>query len=160
MIMTNYFDPGTGDFLVVDGNIVERDALRIAEAINDYDPNLTLLCVDPAQADFNEAPFLVCERKHDGTLVRVLEAWELDDRILERIYNSDTRRTDVLANLMRKESQLERERENRYQERREANMDLVSSVAANRKSKFSFTKENGDLVTFYDNKPTEVKRAE
>ena len=32
----NYFDPGTGDFLVVDGNIVERDALRIAEAIKDY----------------------------------------------------------------------------------------------------------------------------
>ena len=156
----NYFDPGTGDFLVVDGNIVERDALRIAEAIKDYDENLELLCLTPENAMVNEAPFIVCERKHDGSLVRVLEAWELDDRILERIYNSDTRRRDVLSDLLRKESEIERQLNNRYQEKREANMDLVMHVAANKKSSYSFENDTGDKITFYDDKPTEVKRAE
>ena len=43
--MSNYYDPGTGNHVMVDGMIVERDALRVAEAIKEYDPNLEILCV-------------------------------------------------------------------------------------------------------------------
>jgi hypothetical protein len=152
---TNWFDPGNGEYLVVDGNIVERDALRIAEAIKDYDENLELICVDPNMADVNEAPFIVCERrKSDGALIRIMEAWELDDRILERIYAADTNRSDVLAGLIKKEEQIRRDTESRYQEKRDANKDLVESIVKNMKSKYVFEKD-GKKVTLYDDRPAE-----
>ena len=62
--MSNWYDPGNGQFLVVDGQVVERDALRIAEAISDYDPNLTLLCLNPERAEgISDEPFVVAERE-------------------------------------------------------------------------------------------------
>jgi hypothetical protein len=147
---TNWFDPGNGNLLVVDGQIVERDALRIAEAIKDYDESL-----DPDLADVNEAPFIVCERrKTDGALIRVMEAWELDERILERIYAADTQRSDVLLGLEKKEVQMRRDQQSRYQEKRDANKDLVESIVKNMKSKYTFEKD-GKKVTLYDDRPAE-----
>jgi hypothetical protein len=152
---TNWFDPGTGDHLIVDGHVVERDALRIAEAIKDYDENLELICLDPDLADVNDAPFIVCERrKVDGALIRIMEAWQLDDRILERIYAADTQRSDVLLGLEKKEAQLRRDQESRYQEKRDANKDLVESIVKNMKSKYTFEKD-GKRVTLYDDRPAE-----
>ena len=50
-------DAGDGTFVIVDGQIVERDALNIAERINEYDDKLTLVCLDPSKAEINDAPF-------------------------------------------------------------------------------------------------------
>ena len=77
--MSNWYDPGDGRHVVVDGCIVERDALRIAEAIKDYDENLELLCFDGT--DLSKEPFVVACRRQDGTLYPVLRAWELNDLI-------------------------------------------------------------------------------
>lgn len=150
-----YYDPGTGDYVMLNGNIVERKALYLAEKIKDYDPNLELLCNMDAEG-ISEEPFVVAEYVEQNG-VRVLKpifrAWELDDRILERIYASDTKRRDVLADIIKSEEQFRADNERRYQEARELNADIVKHIAG-MKSKYSITDPNtGELITFYDDRP-------
>jgi hypothetical protein len=151
--MTNWYDPGVGDLIAVDGHLVERDALRIAERIKEYDSNLEILCLDPARANLNDAPFIICERLANGTLSRVFECWELDDRVLERIARSDTVKNDVLLDLEGKELIQRVAMEQRYQEKRDANIDLVKTVTRHIKSSYSFKNDHGEKVTLYDDRP-------
>lgn len=149
----NYYDPGNGAFVAVDGHVVERDALHIAERIKEYDPNLEILCLDPLLADLNDAPFIICERMPNGTLSRIFECWELDDRVIERIARSDTVHNDVLLDLEGKELLRRVENQKRYEEKREANIDLVSTIARHTKSSFVFKNDADEKITLYDNKP-------
>ena len=54
------------EYINVDGNLVEADALRVAEAVRDYDENLCIICIDPNTSDINDAPFIVAQRCPDG----------------------------------------------------------------------------------------------
>lgn len=150
-----YFDPGNGNFVMIDGNIVERDALHIAEKIQDYDPDLMLICADPddPRMGFATAPFLVIRQRTDGTYERVLEAWELDDRILERIWAADGTRNNQLDQLVKMERQQQRDKETAEKEVMGANHELFAAALANPKSSFSFKNREGDLVTVKDEHP-------
>jgi hypothetical protein len=154
--VSNYYDPGTGDYVALDGNVVERDALRIAEAIRDYDENLVLLCLDPDNATgISDEPFVVAERGNDGVLRPVLRAWVLDDKILERLYNSDTKRFDVFNALVSMENKQRLESQRRYQETREETKDIVSHIAG-MKSKYTVKdSQTGEMMIFYDDRPAE-----
>ena len=151
--MTNWYDPGVGDLIAVDGHLVERDALHIAERIKKYDPRLEILCLDPAVAKVNDAPFLICERLNNGKLSRIFEAWELDDRVLERIRRSDTLHNNVLLDLEGQELIQRIESEKRYQETRDEAMDLVVHIVKNNKSSYTFRNKQDDKVTLYDDRP-------
>lgn len=156
--MNNYYDPGTGDFVVLDGQIVERDALRIAEAIRDYDENLVLLCLDPNKATgISDEPFVVAERGKDGILRPVLRAWVLNEQVLERLYNSDTHRHNVFNDLVSLEDKQRRTARARYQEQREETKDIIAHIAG-MKSRYSVRdSQTGDLMVFYDDRPAERK---
>ena len=156
--MTNYYDPGTGDFVALDGMIVERDALRIAEAIRDYDPNLVLLCLDPDRAEgISDAPFIVAECCPDGVLRPVFRAWELNDLILERIRLADTCGFLTYEKFLRDEQKVKDEKLRRYGEWREEVKDVVSHIAG-MKSKYTVRdSQTGDMLVFYDDRPAERK---
>lgn len=152
--MSNWVDPG-GDYLLVAGQIVERDALRIAEKIRDYDENLTLLCLQPENANISDPPFVVAEHCKDGKLRIVLKAWQLDDQIISRLYACDTHRHDVYNALASLEASQERERERRFQEEREEIKDKLTHIAG-MKSKYSMTDDvTGEKLTFFDDRPAE-----
>jgi hypothetical protein len=154
--VSNYYDPGTGNHVIIDGNIVERDALRIAEAIRDYDPNLVLLCLDPERATgITDEPFVIAERGADDVLRPVLRAWCLDDSVLERLYNSDTQRLDVFNALVTLENKQRIASQQRYQEKREEAKDVVAHIAGMRSRYTVRDSETGDMLTFYDDRPTE-----
>lgn len=154
--MSNFYDPGTGRHVVVDGNIVERDALRIAEKIRDYDENLVLLCLNPERAEgITDEPFVVAERGVDGVLRPVLRAWVLDESLLERLYNSDTHKHNVFNGLVSLEEQQRRATEYKYQEQRGEIRDVVQHIAG-MKSKYTVRDSNtGDMLIFYDDRPAE-----
>ena len=112
--MSNYYDPGTGSHVLVDGMIVERDALRVAEAIKDYDPNLEVLCTTDAE-DISEEPFVIAEKGKDGILRPVLRAWELNDLVLERIKLADNQRFSTLKTVEESEAAFKKANAQRYQ---------------------------------------------
>jgi hypothetical protein len=144
-------------FINVDGFLVERDALRIAEAIRDYDPNLVLLCLDPAHVQgVSEEPFVVAEKDSAGNLHTVLRAWILDDTILERIYLADNQKVDGFQRLLKMEEDAKKETQRRYQEVRDETKDIVGHIVKDRHSRYSVRDpRTDDIVTFYDDRPSE-----
>lgn len=144
-------------FVNVDGFLVERDALRIAEAIRDYDPNLVLLCLDPEYVPgVSEEPFVVAEKDSSGNLHTVLRAWVLDDTVLERIYLADNQKIDGFQRLLKMEADAKKEIQRRYQEVRDETKDVVGHIIKDRHSRYSVRDpRTDDLVTFYDDRPSE-----
>lgn len=154
--MSNWYDPGTGEFLIVDGAIVERDALRIAEAIKAYDENLELLCLDPNRAaGVTEEPFVVAERGPDGVLRPFLKVWELNESILHRIWQSDCHKFDGFDRLVRMEDAQKQQSQNRYKEWREEAKDVVAHIAGMKSNYTAELPGTGERVKFFDDRPAE-----
>lgn len=156
--MTDYFQSGS-DLIDVNGFLVERDALRVAEAIRDYDPNLVVLCVDPAHVEgISEEPFVIAERDGAGILHTVLRAWTLDNTVLDRIKLADTQKFDVYGKLLRLEQDNKKQTDYQYNQRRDETKDIVAHIVADRKSRYTVPDDRtGEIITFYDDRPAERK---
>ena len=155
--MSNYYDPGTGKHVMVDGMIVERDALRVAEAIKDYDPNLEILCVDPEKADISDEPFVIAERGKDGVLRPVLRAWVLNDLVLQRIIAADGHKHNGMQTLLDLEAAEKKKNQARYAEIGEERRDVIKHIAGIRHKYTVRDSLTGDLLTFYDDRPATRK---
>lgn len=103
---------GTGGVTYVDGMWVENDALRIAERISEYDPNLRVQYLE-SEAKLGDPPFRIVEHCKDGKDRVLFSVWTLDERVLQRIMVVDTHRSNVSELLIIKNSQL-RDQRRRY----------------------------------------------
>jgi response regulator RpfG family c-di-GMP phosphodiesterase len=148
------FDPGDGNFIVIDGQIVERDSLRIAEKIKEFDPNLEVFCLDPELADVNDAPFVIVEYVN-GVFKRVMEAWTLDDQVLHRLHFAHSTTVEELTQKYEDLKKVQYDRKmSRYKEIKEAKKDLVKHIVADKHSNYSFKdEETGEKVTVFDDRP-------
>lgn len=149
---------GLKETIVVDGAIVEKDALRIAEAVEALDPNLKILCLDPATAGVNDAPFMVVELCTDGVWRRVFSAWELDQRILDRLHMADKfKGNDAMAMIEAAEARYRNAEHQRFEEQALERQDLVASIVRSKKSSFTFKNEEGVWVTINEHGRTTYK---
>jgi len=153
--MSNYYDPGTGNYVVVDGMIVERDALSIAERLKDYDPNLEIMCLD-SDMEFHEmsdAPFVICCRREDGSLYKIFEAWELDERIIERVAMADGARINIFNHAVALETAKRKEIQDRYNEKHLENTDQFIHAMLSKKNTYTLHNSEGELVRVHGDKP-------
>lgn len=155
-----YLNDGTDKWMLIDGMVVERKAHAIAMAIKQYDPELELICLDPTNPDIKitSAPFMVVAPRHDGSYYKVLEAWELDDRILQRLWTSDKYHNNSLELLEKMEAKIRKENEDRYREYIEPKKELAVSVWKNPKTQYTYHNDEGDLVTINDHGPATVNK--
>jgi len=146
---------GTGNFIMVDDYLVEKDALRIAEAIKEYDPNIEVLCLDPSRAEgVTEEPFIIAEKCKDGVLRPIFKVWELNDMVLLRIKLADGKNFNALKTIEQTEADYKAANERRYKEFREEAADKVKHIAG-MKSKYTVEDSiTGELITFYDDRPS------
>lgn len=155
--MSNTLDVGN-QYINVEGHMVERDALLVAEAINEYDPSLKVICLPPEKAGINDAPFIIAQECPDGVLRRIFEVWQLDHSVLARIEAADTTRHDVQSKIDWINAEVRKDAKKRYEENRLIKKEIGTSVIASKKSKFSYKDPNtGELVTIHANKPSERK---
>lgn len=158
----SYLQTAPDEFINVDGHLVEAKALYLVEKIKDYDPNIEVLCLDPARADNPfEEPFQICERVGDKVL-KIFGCWELNDSVLERIINADSKRFDVEAQITEHNAKIRSAEARRYQEKRDAKKDIIAAAISafeSEKSSFSFTRDDdGAKVTLYDDRPAKVEK--
>lgn len=118
------------------GILVDRDSLRIAERINEYDPNLTLQYLEQAER-LDEPPFRVLERCPDGLQRVVLTAWALDERLLQRIYQADTTRFDIDARLTKQNEQARANKRRRYEEKILEETEVVKAILKSPKQSYT-----------------------
>ena len=140
------------EYINVEGNMVEAKSLKIAEAIDDYDPTLRILCVDPTRASFTEAPFVIAQVCPDGVMRKIFEVWELDERVLSRIESADTTRHDIEAKIDWINAEVTNAAKTKYEEKMLVFKDIGESVLRSKKSSFSY-KDGDELVTIHENRP-------
>jgi len=143
----NYLDMG--------GVWVESDALRIAQAVKDYDDNLEVICLDPddPRVKITSSPFMVIQRMANGTYQKVLEAWELDDRILQRIWAADQQKNDQLNTIEKWEKAIKDGQDKRYQEKLDEANELSLDILVSKSSRYSFINKIGDKIKLHENNP-------
>jgi hypothetical protein len=163
MTQSKYLKTGTvnDDYIDIDDMLVDKKMHDIAQKIDEYDEQLCILCVDPDSCTFSEAPFVLAEvvnTPQGPQVFKVFEFWELNDSVLQRLYASDTRRTNVLADIDKNNQRVRDESERRYREKIEAKKDVVASIVASMKSSYSYIDEDRDAkVTMYEDRPPKVE---
>lgn len=157
-LKTNTFDD---QYIIIDDMLVDKKMHDIAQKIDEYDPQLCILCVDPMMCEFSEAPFVLAEvvNTPDGPQVfKVFEFWELNESILERVYMADTKRHDVLLNMDKKNQAIKDESQRRYKEKMAERKDIVESIIASPKSQYSYKDpDTGQKITMYEDRPAKVE---
>ena len=135
---------------LAEGTYVEEDVLGIVKKIQDYDDNLRVKFLDPNKADFRDAPYGIFEVCPDGHERLAFSVWELDERVLERLYAADKCRFNIQAQIDHTNAIARREEYRRYEERKLEDQDLVVSYLNSPKGRFSFKKRKGELVQLDD----------
>jgi hypothetical protein len=143
----NYLDMG--------GVWVQDDALKVAQAVHDYDENLQVICLDPDRpgVTITSAPFMVIQRMSNGTYQKVLEAWELDDRVLQRIWAADQQKNNQLDTLEKWEKAIKDGQDKRYREALDQANELSIDILASKASAYSFKNKEGDKIKLREDTP-------
>lgn len=133
----------------VQGRIVERDALNIAEKISIYDPNLYVQVLDGPAVDLQTPPFRVMEICKDGVHRVAMTAWTLDGQLFDRIVAADTSHYDILGKMDKNNDKARNEDRRRYQEKMDQLHELSFDVLRSPKDTYTAKHpETGEKLTF------------
>lgn len=80
----------------LDNYWVDENHERIARIIKDYDPELELAFIPPANREPGDVPFAVIHRPAGQPAYIVGTYWHCDGRILEDLFMADNKQGDVL----------------------------------------------------------------
>jgi len=139
------------------GVYVESDTLRIVQTIQEYDPNLRVKYLDPDHGgELGDPPYKIYELCPDGHERLVFGVWQLDDRVLERLWAADTQRHDIPARLEQNNAKVRQDAARRFREEQlgEAREQLVA-VLRSSKDTYRIPAPNGTVV-FSATEPVKV----
>jgi hypothetical protein len=141
---------------MADGTVVESDVLRIAEKIQEYDENLILkYCAQPDS--LTDAPYRLVEICRDGLERTVFDIWELDDRVLERLYAADTKHRDIQAMIEGENEKARKDQNRRYQELKDETDNIIGAVLKSDKQSYTFDNPiTGNRVKVHQDRPAET----
>lgn len=140
------------------GVYVERDTLRIAEKIQEYDPNLRLkYCAENQR--LTDAPYKLVELCPDGNERVVFDIWELDDRVLERLWKADTKKFDINQMLDTTNQKAKEAQKRRYKDIQGEANEIAHSVFKSSKDTYVYEEPStGKKIKFHAGKPAEVEK--
>jgi len=141
------------DLLHADDNALLReqaDVFRIVEKIREYDPNLDVAYLDPDKGSIADAPYVIFEWCRDGVPRVIFSVWELNDRVMERVYAADTTKFDVEGAIDKANARTRKELEEKSKESFGVAKDIVQHIVASPKGTYSFPSTTGDVVTLRD----------
>lgn len=135
---------------IAEGVAVEADVLNVAEKVHEYDARFKIKFCDPDKSEIHDAPYMLTEMCADGVERICFYIWELDDRVLERLYAGDVLKNDILGQLDSANALARRNLDRRWQEARDECKDIVEHYLKSMKTRYSFKREDGALVTIDD----------
>lgn len=122
-----------------DGYFVSQEHIRIAQIIQDFDPELFLVFIPPSKRDRNdpnEKPFALAHMPENKPSYIVSYFDDCDERILEFAFMNDTRRHDVLARLEAHDAAVQAIKLKKLMEEEEMKQDLVASIVRSPKHQY------------------------
>lgn len=136
-----------------EATIVERDVLNIIQKIMEYDDNIKVQYLERAVAA-GDAPWRIIERCNDGEWRVIFYAWEMDQRVLDRIHLADMRYRDVFADMDAHNDSLRRREGRRFQESVDEAHDLTTHILKSPKGRYTFKQGNKKVTIDDDPKPS------
>lgn len=144
---------------MADGSYVEHDVLNIVDKIRAYDENLVLKYTP--NPSISDPPYKLFEKCRDGIERKVFDIWELDERVIERLYAADNARNNVLQDLDGHNLTVQQINERRYKEEMEEAADMLTSMLKSPKGRYSMRdQKTGNVLKFDDQEgiPAQIKR--
>lgn len=132
-----------------ESTVVERDVLNIIQRVMEYDPNLKVQYLERA-ASAGDAPWRIIERCRDGEYRVIFYAWQMDERVLERIRSADCFSVDVMSGMESNNASLRQLEGRRFQEQMDEAKDIVEHILNSSKGRYTFKNPDGELVTIDD----------
>src|SRR4051812_7571593 len=99
-----------------ESTVIEHDVLNIIQQIAEYDHNIKVQYLDRA-ASAGDAPWRIIERCKDGEWRVIFYAWQMDQRVLDRIRMADCHAVDILSSVDSHNVSLRQREGRRFQER-------------------------------------------
>ena len=87
--------------------------------------------------------YLVLERK-------VFDVWELDERVMERLYAADNQKANVLDALDNHNTKIRAANQRRFYERKNEDLDIIVSSLKSTKGRWTFKNRDNELVQLDD----------
>lgn len=126
-----------------DGRFVSAKVSRIVELIREYDNRLDVKWVPPDRRGAGDPAFAITERLQDGSEVvafYVNSEVDFDERVLARIYEGDTTKSDVQARIDAQNAAAKAVQDARHRDEWYAQADLMTSMIRQGKNTY---KHNG-----------------
>lgn len=134
-----------------DGSYIERDLLNIVQKVQEFDPNLRIQYLDPNRtSEPGDAPYRIVETCRDGVDRLVFSVWELDDRVIERLYAADMLNPDFIKNLDATNLMARLNSQRRFREEMDEAKDIVEHVVSSTKGRYSIPSADGEGVILID----------
>lgn len=130
----------SGDIYFPDenGNFVSQNQKRIAEILNDYNPELQLQWIPPGRRNEKDEPFRIVHFPPNRSPYLICTAMEADERLLATVFQADARNRNgsALSYIDAYNSALKIANAKKMEEKREEAHELAQSVIKNTKSSF------------------------
>lgn len=118
-------------YIVTDQGFVSEKHQRVAEIISEYDPDLELVWIPPAQRIPGDEgkEFAVLHTKHGNKYVAMYaKEDEVDERLLARLWNADERNGNVLSKIDAMNAAVEAMRLKEQMDRLEERNDIAKHI--------------------------------
>jgi len=137
-------------YVIIAGQAFERDMLGVVEEIQYRWPNLRVQYLDPSRASgIVDAPYQIVERTQDGRERVVLQVWNMDRSVLDKLHMMDQANVDVQKLYDDQVAKAQAEKDAKKAEEAGVNQDLLATGMkhlSSGKLRFTFRdEESGDL---------------
>lgn len=126
------------------GCYIEEDVLDVVGRIQDYDSNLRIKFLDPKVGGIADAPYAIFEVCPDGLERLVFTVWELDERVMDRLFRADTYKHDILAGIEQANQKARNNLQRRFKDTMEEAHDITKHVVKSPKTEYSIPSQDGD----------------
>lgn len=121
------------------GVLVEEDVLNVIKKLQEYDPNIRVKYLNPeARQEVSDAPYAIFELCPDGLERLIFSTWELDDRVLQRLYAADNVKNNILQNITDNNAAIKEAQTQRYREKSLEVVDVMKHAFMSPKGQYSF----------------------
>lgn len=140
------------------GVYIERDVLRVVDAIRDYDPQLRVKYLDPDQGgDLTDPPYKIMELCPDGFERLVFAVWQLDGRVMERLYAADTQKHDIVGGIVANNAALREKEKRRFREEELAEArEMTAAVIRSPRDTYRFPGPDGTQIVVSATEPVKL----
>lgn len=141
------------------GMLIEQDVLGIVERIQEYDSNILVQYLDPGvHGELTDAPYRIMELCPDGMLRLVFTVWELDERVLKRLFEADNQKHRILERVDAMNHEVRQGLQRRFREEAlgEAH-ELSVSILKSNKTEYSIPGDTpGENTVIHTHQPSKT----